>query len=836
MRRESPPVALVISAIVGLSQIGEVGAGTPWWDDFPALVQGGDAAMAARCHATAAMCGAADDPTWGTYAQRLRISGGRQHVDQLHAAGVRALTWIEAFGTAHAYIAQFKRNQGGGWIGFKGEPESPRPFATHYAWQTYDGTGEIRWIGIQNFYDCDDIAGPYNRLHPRYGAPPMRYPDGRLAAGPADEFSDPRKRRVFDAGCSKDVLGRIAFDYDSSEQVNRIDPATGRPRGPLDGLLETGEPPPRVPDPGFTPEQWEKLKAPRRAGCISPGKDSACPLWIDYARASVRQALDAGIDGLWIDNFSPWDSLNAAPVRHAFGDWSVAGFREYLAKKGIQPTSVPGHREDAATFDVREHLKARVKQWGGDPTDLRDRRWRDPGWEDDPIWGAYLIYKRETGAEALSRLYRAIKEEAIAAGKPDFLVSGNDIPNFSLGWVRGDLDMVSTELSWDWGLASGPRGLMPPPLGRYAPVYLLAREHAKGRFVNAWMYVPEERRGKPNIARVLYYEALANHAGPMPLYSRGSRTCGTEEADADFFEFMRHAAPVFGRREPIADVGIYYSSSSQMRELLPGGFRDHADQPHIFSFWGWGTALTYLHVPWRAVPDWKLTDEMLRGLTVLVIPSSEVFATADAGLLGKWVDSGGRLIIAGRCGVWAEMGGTFTRLAKGSTLDGLGGAARGPARGSPAHRGVVLELRKDPGLAFYKAGNERPEMAGAIRAALEGLGTPLGRFPLAAADTPWDVGLTPHRAPGRLFVDANNTRIDIEADRVVTAPAVRFAVALPDDLRGRALRARVLCPDHPPAVALRQRGADRVEISLGGFDVYASVVIEADDPADAGAR
>ena len=52
-------------------------------------------------------------------------------------------------------------------------------------------------------------------------------------------------------------------------------------------------------------------------------------------------------------------------------------------------------------------------------------------------------------------------------------MAGNDIPIFSLGWVRGDVDMASTELSYGWGLISGPRGLMLPPLGGYVPIYNL---------------------------------------------------------------------------------------------------------------------------------------------------------------------------------------------------------------------------------------------------------------------------------------------------------------------------------------------------------------------------
>jgi hypothetical protein len=51
----------------------ETGQQVPWWDDFPALIQVGDPRTAVRAHATGALCGAADDPTWGIFGQRQSI-------------------------------------------------------------------------------------------------------------------------------------------------------------------------------------------------------------------------------------------------------------------------------------------------------------------------------------------------------------------------------------------------------------------------------------------------------------------------------------------------------------------------------------------------------------------------------------------------------------------------------------------------------------------------------------------------------------------------------------------------------------------------------------------
>src|ERR1051325_1349129 len=121
-----------------------------------------------------------------------------------------------------------------------------------------------------------------------------------------------------------------------------------------------------------------------------------------------------------------------------------AGFRDYLRKTFSAETLRKWGVEESAQFDIRELLQARCKEWGGNPTDLYDKHWRDPRWRDEPLWRAYGIYKRQRGTEALSQLYRALKEEARSAGRPDFLVAGNDIPIFSLGWVRGDVDMAST--------------------------------------------------------------------------------------------------------------------------------------------------------------------------------------------------------------------------------------------------------------------------------------------------------------------------------------------------------------------------------------------------------
>lgn len=781
----------------------------PWWDSCAALISGGDVEQAQRVHADAVMNGAGDDPAWGSFSERNRIVTNLNKTSLLHQHGMKVLSYIEAFGEITSYVAQIKRGPDGGWIKSKTDPTLTQLFANSWSWEKYDGTGEIHWIGIPDYFQESDVVAPWTRDHPRYGCPMMTYPDGRAADGQPDP-NDPRTNAVYDAGCSKDVNGHLTFDgYDY------------RPKMPTAGLVKTDDTASSVPDPGFTPEQW-KLKQARYSGIFSAGKDSACPIWIDYAKASVRQQLDAGLDGLWVDNWSPWDSLGAQPIAKGFGEWSVAGFRDYL-RTHFSPGGLLGLGvSDLPHFDIREYLKAVCRKFGGDPAKLNDAKWRDPRWIDDSLWRAYMIYKRQTGTKALSALYQAIKTEAAAAGKPDFLVSGNDIPGFSLGWARGDLDLVSTELSSGWGLTAGPRGLMFPPFGSYVPVYQLAREHAKSRYVNAWLYVPPNEAGKPNLAKVLYSQALAFDATAMPHYEAGSRTAGTGAADASFFSFFHQAAPIFGNREPVQEVGIYYSSSSQMLELLPGGFRDHADQPHSFSFYGWGTALTFLHILWQAVPEWKL--DQLSHLRVFVIPSATVFPNEDVPALKQWVEAGGSLVIAGSCGTRVGESGNFDAVASGSTLQAL--LPDGMSQGDHTiGKGRVIFLPKDPGVAFYRAVKSRPDLLPDFAKILDEALKNKPPFALDATKVDWKTGLNLHRDGNRLFVDVYNSDINLASDAVTPTKPTTFSVALPADWDKDHMKISAISPDKAPDVSSRSLAGQRLEVTCGPTSFYTSVII-----------
>jgi len=759
----------------------------PWWDDFPRMVDANDVATVDNYHGNFAMNGHGHDPSWGTFFQAHDISTKTTQIAAFQNAGMKQIGYFETYGQSYSLVAEL-----GAWD----ETNLTPVLRTHWSWQNYSG-GTIRWLGANNFFDDEEFARPYTRTHSRYGGPAMTYPDGTEATGYDGPETDPRNSRVYDAACSKDLLGNIYID-------SKYAPPAG---SPTDGLV-------------YVPEVDEYI------GLFMFKKDAACPLWTDYTYASTLQAADAGIDGMWTDNYGPWDSLSSNPVQAGFGDWSVARFRDYLANSFSGSELLAMGVTDVETFDVRAHLisEATLLGWGG--SDLGSALWKDSTWLDDPLWRAYLIFKRQTGTEALSNYYTAVKSAAFAGGKDEFMVGGNDIPGFSFGWCRGDVDMVSTELSLGWSLSGGSQGFTLPPVGRCAPFYKLAREHAKGRFVNVWLYnhAYETELSNPQVCNALYYEMLANHTFPK-LDPGNSRYTGDEATNAAFFEFVESAVPSYGDRVPVEKVGLYYSSSSLLRHFTPGGYEAHNAQPHQFSFWGWGTALTELHIQYRAMPEWKLTAEELAGLELLVLPNADVLDPADVtGVLEPWLNSGGRLVIAGDCGIYLGESGNFDLNPAGSSVTSISGHAN------------VTVLTGNLGMDYFldyenRSAAQRAQFAAAIA----------GHTAQVSTDASHKAGVSlfTDEAAGRFFVDVNNVDVDPTTYVVTGTGAIEVEAVLPSWLQGKLLAARVVSPGSPTVELLTPSDSNHVKFALTSVDAYAGVIIEEAaaqwvDPAQSG--
>jgi len=107
--------------------------------------------------------------------------------------------------------------------------------------------------------------------------------------------------------------------------------------------------------------------------------------------------------------------------------------------------------------------------------------------------------------------------------------------------------------------------------------------------------------------------------------------------------------PHFGHA-PVQEVGIYFSSRTRDwagRERPAGYFQ---------GFQGAQRAMVYEHILWGVVLDENLTLETLRRFRVLLLPNTAILAEQEIGLLRRYVEEGGKLLLTGLSGTLGRRG------------------------------------------------------------------------------------------------------------------------------------------------------------------------------------
>jgi hypothetical protein len=721
--------------------------------------------------------------------------------------GARIIVWIEGFGDCMLYAVSLERLPDGSFEKRRDDSQAVLVKRSHWNWanRALPPGNTFRWVGLHSVINDEDyLQTAYTRK--KRGLPLPTYPDGSPAVGWLEGLPYPLNARLYDACGSKDINGFLYPSCEPPVEVNEIVQETGKRRGPIEGLYAA------IPGKDDVPAmEGVPSGEPIYCGVLSVHKDLSAPFWREYARASIRVILQSGMDGVWCDNYSPWDNFGYPPVRRAFGDWSVYRFHQHLRTQA----AAPERREmgaEAESFDLRAALKARAAAWGAkDPSQLEDPAWRDARWLDDPLWNAYKAFRQKTAQADLRAFYEAIHDEARRAGRPDFCIGGNDVPLYGLGWVRdGWSDMINTETTPGWHMGTGSRGIMIPPTGKMAALYRAALEHQKGPFSAAWYYLNHQYakyQENPALSKVLMAEAFANGAFLM-CDPANRQVAGTVESHAWWNRFIRRHEAQFGRRIPQADIGVLFSPDNQLAQLAPGGYPDMDRQPHIFGHHGWATALIDGHLPYRSLTDWKLTAENLAPLRVFILPDAECLEEETFRRLEAWLHRGGTLILTGFCGTRFGPSGGFQRRTRSLFHALIGREATERRDGAPlvrsVGRGRLHWIPESAGMNYYLSHERRPAL-------LPELLKPVGGSTLVKGERlPTTVGLFLWRSLGEdaLFCDLVNYNVDADSDRIAPAENLWFQARLPEPKSPgrsqgrRVIRAETLTPDPDATVQL----------------------------------
>jgi len=552
------------------------------------------------------------DPNWGGYGEALSLWNLRTQIQELKGTGVPIYGWYEGIGSAHGYIAEY------GTAKREVDDEPPIPTADWWRWQTAPLVGNIRWVGLPSFLRGEDFLGSFTAKEMMPGLVAPTYPDGRLALV-SDVPVKVAEDTFFAAVAAGDVYGAPAFLW-SPVTFSETEFA------PQVAVLSTVR---------------SRAGINIRSGRYRIGIDPASPFWLEYALASAEQFMDAGLSGLWVDNYGMWDTFERVPIFNAFGAWSVAKFPQWARLHGQKLPS------EGSDFDVRDYLKDKANTWGlGKAINYDSVGWMSPYWDDDAIWQAYKIYKRELCAVYLSSYYGGIKELAIRKGLKSFTLIGNDA-GAEFGATRGQLDIACKELSFGWGLMSGGGGFSRPPWGGFASAYKVMRESAQSRWVSPWLYGSEADVRRDGLSRVLYYEALANEALPAEEPSGKHQDFGTTEVYQEFnviAKTVRNALLETTAHEPIL---LGFSTDSLLSTIRPGEDKALDLQTHLAEHYGIAEMLLENHRLYRVLPDWKIGSADLSNAKVVILPGFTAISEVDLEHLGQWVKHGGVLLVTG---------------------------------------------------------------------------------------------------------------------------------------------------------------------------------------------
>jgi hypothetical protein len=342
-------------------------------------------------------------------------------------------------------------------------------------------------------------------------------------------------------------------------------------------------------------------------------------------------------------------------------------------------------------------------------------------------------------------------------------------------------------------------------------------------------------RQNPGMVRTLCYEMLANHA--LPKFSLGSdpqqHHLGHYPTNAEFFHYVDTITTEFMDRTPIAEVGVFYSSSSILSTVAPGGFINHANQIHQFDFWGWTTALEELHVAYRPLPEWKLTPEVLNTFKVLIVPAADVIEhTLVQEVITPWVAQGGALLVTANSGERQGESGWFKINPQGLSFQKLTGittvATAEAQKLTNYENGKVLYVRDTVGNTFYQQEAQRLSLLPKFQGYLEQIAPADGSL-FMVSGLPPTVSVNIYRNPSRsqLFLDLCNHNLNLTSDAIIPATSLTIRFPRPSWLGRSPLSLKTFTPGENINASLDITHPEhQIRINVPHIDHYLSLLLQ----------
>ncbi|MEO3922513.1 hypothetical protein ABGB07_01310 [Micromonosporaceae bacterium B7E4] len=371
------------------------------------------------------------------------------------------------------------------------------------------------------------------------------------------------------------------------------------------------------------------------------------PVWREYLKAVIRIQIDAGVDGVQLDETElPLGSLQYGGC---FCKDCMKGFRGYLS--GLSPEERDPLLDgvDLETFHYGDWLLER----GYDFTDRHDAT---------PLFGAYYRYQCDAIRRHFAELAAHARQYAAGKGRT-VLVSGNFFnmdPQY-LG-LADDVDVIVTEMR--------NTTHRQPEWYRYVAGFagdkdVIVVENPYGGVVPELVELLRNGRGH-DLLRLSCYEAAAfgvNMAVPYGSWMGATiedSFYAPHEVAAEIQGFLADHERLFARRSR-NEVAVVYSVESNRdlvaRADIGDNLRNARDESVRVPYREVTSALAGAAVPFdvllfpddRTAPD-RITADDLRRYPTVLLPACTHLTPAQVAALRGYLDGGGRVVRIGGLG------------------------------------------------------------------------------------------------------------------------------------------------------------------------------------------
>ena len=500
------------------------------------------------------------------------------------------------------------------------------------------------------------------------------------------------------------------------------------------------------------------------------------PVWREYLKAIIRIQIDAGVDGIQLDEAEL--PLTTIQYGGCFCKDCMKGFRAYLQALPAEdrPAALAG--VDLGTFHYGSWLLAQGY-------DFKSRR------DETPLYFDYIRYQRGQIKQYFAELADYAREYACSKGR-SILVSGNFFNlNDEYYPLEPSVDMIITEMrntryrQPEWyryvcGFAGDkPLVVVENPYGGVVPELVKMLGHGKGY----------------DLFRLSLYEAAAMGASMSAPYGSwmGSRQEEAFYAPHDLLvevqNFLAGNEHLFSQRS-LAEVGVIFSPESNFNLIArQAAFSDNLRNETVagleIAFWELTAELSRQAQPYDVVffPDGKLREDrtdvgQLRRYRTLLLPQCSYLTSGQADALRGYLADGGRLVVLGPVGA------------------NLPPEAREAIVG---HAGTTICRTMDEAFAAAMGGSAQVTL-----------------------NRPADLGLHLQDVPGGAALHLINYDYDRAADAVKAAEGVEIGVRLPH----RYTSATLYAPGHEPRAMELQTDGNVHTLWFDRLPVYSIVLLK----------